>query len=183
MTVPRELSLVKTAEGFRINQLPVPELSKLRKGPATTLQARDFSNTIDIDQHFVQKELELSFDPGKSTANQFGFSLSNSKGEVLVIGYDKIRKEVYIDRTNSGKTSFSTLFPKKHTAPLDGGNLLQIHALVDASSIEIFVNNGSLAMTDIFFPNEDYNRVQLFSTGGSTHLISGSIWELRSIWR
>jgi len=38
---------------------------------------------------------------------------------------------------------------------------------VDKSSAEIFINEGEVAMTTLFFPTETMNTLHLFSTEGN----------------
>lgn len=182
MTVPRDLWLVNTKSGYRLYQKPVAELRKLRK-KAVKIPAQSFSNTLKIKQNSVQREICLTFDITKSTARTLGFTLSNDKGEKLDVGYDLARGVLFIDRTQSGKTDFSKVFPKRHTAPLISGGQLHLHALVDASSIEVFVGDGHIAMTEIFFPNEDFKNLQLFSEGGEARVLSGTVHALKNSWR
>jgi fructan beta-fructosidase len=181
MTVPRKLSLIETSEGYRLAQMPVSQLEKLRLSKTEIPKQNITKNTL-IDEKSVLKELDLSFDLSASTASELGFILSNTKNEKVIFGYDKATKQVFIDRTNAGKFDFSSKFAKKHFAPIIVGKKLIIKALVDNSSIEIFVNGGKIALTDLFFPNEDYTRLELYSKGGNAELIKGEVYPLSTIW-
>lgn len=182
MTVPRKLSLIKTSEGFRLAQMPISQLETLRLS-STNIPKQTISNSISIENQSVLNELDLSFDLATSTATELGFILSNSKNEKLVFGYDKATKQVFIDRTNAGKSDFSTKFAKKHSAPFDDVKILKIKALIDNASLEVFVNDGSVALTDLFFPNEDFTKIELYSKGGKAELTSGKLSPLKSIWK
>ena len=182
MTVPRKLDLIETEEGYRLAQMPVTQLEKLRLSKIDIPKQTITKNTL-IDDKSVLKELNLSFDLSTSTANELGFILSNSKNEKVIFGYDKASKQVFIDRTNAGKSNFSSKFAKKHSAPISVGNQLIIKALIDNSSIEVFVNEGKISLTDLFFPNEDYTRLEVYSKGGNAELTSGSIYPLKTIWK
>ncbi|TAE96939.1 MAG: glycoside hydrolase family 32 protein [Runella slithyformis] len=183
MTVPRELSLQKTAEGFRLFQMPVTELEKLRQGEALTLENKNIDSTLKISAESVQKEVLVEFDLSKTTATQLGFVLANAKNERVEIGYDHLKKQLYLDRTQAGKSDFSTKFAKRHTAPYVAGSRLVVRALIDNSSVEVFVDNGRIAFTDLFFPNQDFTQLTLFAKGGSAHLAQVKVYELRSIWQ
>ncbi|WP_435355174.1 glycoside hydrolase family 32 protein [Emticicia sp. SJ17W-69] len=182
MTVPRKLTLIQTPEGYRLAQMPVHQLEKLRLSK-TEISKQTITKSTLIDDKSILKELDLSFDLSASTASELGFVLSNSKNEKLVFGYDKASKQVFIDRINAGKSDFSTKFAKKHFAPFTDSKTLTIKALIDNSSIEVFVNGGSIALTDLFFPNEDYTRLEVYSNGGNAELISGAVYPLKSIWK
>lgn len=182
MTVPRKLSLIQTPEGYRLAQMPVAQLEKLRLSKTEIPKQTITKNTL-IDDKSVLKELDLTFDLSTSTATELGFVLLNAKNEKVVFGYDKATKQVFIDRTNAGKSDFSQRFAAKHFAPFTDVKLLTIKALIDNSSIEVFVNGGSIALTDLFFPNEDYTHLEVYSKGGNAELTSGNIYPLKSIWK
>jgi fructan beta-fructosidase len=181
-TIARQLSLIETSEGTRVAQRPIAELEQLRK-IKIEISPRLIADSLKIESPFVQKELLLDFDLSHSTAKQIGFVISNPAHEKVVIGYDKIAGEFFIDRTNSGKTAFSRKFAKKHVAPLKADGVLSMRVFIDATSIEVFVEDGKLAMTDLFFPNEDYKRLTLFSSEGKTELLRAEVFELKSIWK
>jgi fructan beta-fructosidase len=182
MTVPRVLRLEKTIAGYRIFQAPVENLKKLRRNQVS-IPAQAFSNTLTVDQKSVLKELELHVDLSATTAKQLGFRLKNSLGEFVEAGYDVTGQTFYIDRTRSGKTNFSKTFSQKHVAPLVAGGKLHLNVLVDAASIEIFVAGHPVAITEIFFPNEDFTTLELFGKGGVVQVLPSSVWELQSIWK
>ena len=124
----------------------------------------------------------MVFDLSKSSAKEMGFNISNAKGEFVRVGYDVAKKEFYVDRRKSGKTAFSQRFAQKHTAPYVAGKILTIRALIDNSSVEVFVDNGRIVFTDLFFPNEDFTKLDLFSAVGQTQLVKAEVHDLKSIW-
>ena len=99
-------------------------------------------------------------------------------------GIDLKNNEAFIDRSRSGKVDFSEHFPGKHTAPfiIPQNGLISLRALVDKSSIELFINDGRLVMTELFFPDESYRHLSIYSSGGSIELTAGSISGLKSCW-
>jgi len=44
------------------------------------------------------------------------------------------------------------------------------------------VDEGVIVMTELFFPNEDFTKVTLFTNDGSGELVKGDIFNLQSIW-
>ncbi len=181
MTIPRKLTLNKTSEGFRLAQMPVYQLEKLRLS-SNNIPKQTISNLTSLENKSVLNELDLTFDLASSTASEMGFVLSNSKNEKIIFGFDRATKQVFIDRTKAGKSNFSTKFAKKHTAPFNESKELIVKALIDNASIEVFVNGGKIALTDLFFPNEDYTKIELYSKGGNAELTSGTLSPLKSIW-
>ncbi len=188
MTVPRKLSLIETSEGYRLAQMPVENLEKLRGEEfvifnQASKETISFVENFTIDEPSVLKEVNLTYDLSKTSATEFGFEISNLKNEKVIVGYDKVSQQFFIDRTKSGKIDFSSKFAKKHIAPLKIGKVLKIKALIDNSSIEVFVNDGEIALTDLFFPNEDFSKLSLYSKNGNASLINGNVYPLKSIWK
>jgi fructan beta-fructosidase len=181
LTIPREIWLVNTPDGIRISQHPVDELKKLR-GEKLSIGQKTFGDSLVVSENNIQKELELAFDLSKSTSTSLGFIISNSRNEKVAIGYDKTKNEFFIDRTASGKTGFSRKFPRRHAAPYKANGVLKIHAFIDNSSVEVFVDDGEVVMTELFFPNEDFARLTLFSNGGNAELLKTDIYKLQRIF-
>ena len=99
-------------------------------------------------------------------ADDFSLTFQNEKGEELVIGYDNAHNQYFIDRSKSGKVDFDKGFAAKHIAPRFSNNPgMDISMVVDESSIEIFADGGLTTMTEIFFPNAPYNKINLQSAG------------------
>lgn len=85
-------------------------------------------------------------------------TLSNEKGEQVVLTYDEQAETIAMDRRKSGETVFSEEFPVVTTTPTYGQvKMLQI--FVDRSSIEVFDADGKVAMTNIVFPTEPYKKI------------------------
>ena len=55
--------------------------------------------------------------------------------------------------------------------------------IVDVSSVELFADEGSVAMTAIYFPNEDFKKTSLFAKNGVAKSVKMEIWGLKSIWK
>ena len=181
-TLPRTLSLHKTPEGLRLYQKPVSEFTALRTSqiviPTSTL--KEFKT---IEDNSTTNEFDLSFDLEKTSASNFGIELSNSKNEKVEIGYDVATKQFYTDRTASGKINFSKDFSGKFYAPRSSkSKILKMHIIIDVASAELFADEGSVTMTTIFFPNEDFKITKIFSKNGETQLTKGNIWHLKSIF-
>lgn len=49
---------------------------------------------------------------------------------------------------------------------------------VDKCSVEIFLDGGKVAMTNLVFPNEPYNRMSCYAKGGSYKVNNCRIYRL-----
>lgn len=87
-------------------------------------------------------------------------TLSNSKGEKVVMTYKAKDETFSMDRTLSGKTDFSSDFAAITTAPVYG-KMNKLRIFIDKSSIEVFDNDGKMAMTNLVFPTKPYDKVTI----------------------
>ena len=85
-------------------------------------------------------------------------TLRNGRGERVVITYDAAEQTIDFDRRRSGDVSFSEAFPCIVTSPTYG-QIKTLRIFVDRSSIEIFDAEGKMAMTNLVFPSEPYNKL------------------------
>lgn len=183
MTFPRELKLVKDEDGFiYLSQQPIAELSKLRDECLVNLRdiligsEKTNLSVASGDLLEIIAELELE------TAEKFGIKVrkSEQKSQETIVGYDAIQKKIFIDRTRSGDLVEE---PVIHYAPLETkDNRIQLHILVDRSSVEVFANDGKVVMTDLIFPDLDSQDVEIFSENGTIKITSLVIYKLRSIY-
>ena len=186
MTLPRELTLIKTESGYALNSLPVTEFETLRSTP-TALGKLSITEEKILEGPFStsQSEIELTVDLEQSTANSFGIKLSNSLGENLSIKFNKVAGQMFVDRTNSRKNKFSDEFFKNiHSAPIDfDKDRMDIRLIIDVASIEIFINDGAISFTSIFFPTEKFDALALFAENGNCQFNNTKIYALDSAWQ
>ena len=87
-------------------------------------------------------------------------TLSNAKGEKVVMNYNAQKQTFAMDRRQSGNVGFSEAFPVETVAPTHG-QLHQLRIFIDHSSIEVFDSEGKVAMTNLVFPTEPYNIIKV----------------------
>ncbi|WP_339751910.1 glycoside hydrolase family 32 protein [Algoriphagus aquimarinus] len=146
MTIPRELSLFDIDGTLLLKSAPAKEMEKLR-----------------FEEFKVSKETSsLPSEAVEITAgvidNSFLITISNELGEKLIIS--KENGLVSIDRRNAGKSDFNRDFAAMHSAPMSW-EAKDIRIFLDASSIELFVNDGELAMTSVLFPTSPWKTVDI----------------------
>lgn len=186
MTLPRELSLQNTEKGLRVVQMPVKETEKLRGEQFLNKKNWDFEKeSVVAKQKNTLAEMNLEIDLSKTTAKNFGIELKNEKGGRYKIGYDVETGEFYSDRTRAGIKDFADNFAvKRHSAKrLNKNNILKMHIVFDAASCEMFGDDGEIALTDIFFPTEDFTEFEIYTRNGKTFFTNAQAWTLKSIWR
>ena len=130
---------------------------------------------IIVDNYSSDKTIDI--------AQKYGIKLKNKKGEFISIGYDNVDKFFYIDRMNAFGKMTSKSFATKHSVQYRVDILLvKWRLIIDKSSVEFFADDYKLAMTDTFYPSDDFDTIELFTDIGSINLKSGSITELHPIW-
>lgn len=165
MTLARELNLKKIDGIYRIFSKPVKELNKYR----TTIFAeksigKEKSYSYQSENGNLMTN-EFSFNLPLKDINKVEFVLSNQKKDSLEFGLNKTDRQFYINRKKSGLIDFSEKFTQKiSTAPrISNSDTLKVHFILDKTSIEIFYDDGATVMSEIFFPNEAYDRFTISS--------------------
>ena len=175
MSVPRELSLRHTPQGYRLVQNPV-SLQAIRK-KATTMANIAVEKTMPLA--YAGESYELEADITLGSAKKVGFRLLKSGTEESILTYDVATQLLSLDRTHSGNVTFSDRFPSIESvtvAPQNGR--LKLHLLVDKSIVEIFANGGQQVMTDLVFPTKHNGSIELYSEGGKAIFNTLTVWEL-----
>ena len=142
-SIPRDLGLFEYDGDIYCSVLPSPEMTAARK--------------TKKPGKVLTEACELIVNPKRDVTI---ITLSNDKGEEVVMKYDAKAKTFSMDRTNSGKMDFSTDFPAVTEAPTFG-KISQLRIFIDKSSIEVFDAEGKMAMTNLVFPNKPYNKVTI----------------------
>ena len=157
MTIPRELQL----QGNKVHSVPVKELNSILKKP------------INSKETFESQTSSYLVSTNKQTQN-LRIELSNDQDEVFVIRIED--GKVTTDRTKAGDGSFNKDFGKVHEADLISKTINSIQVFVDASSVELFVNEGELVITELVFPTKPLTTV---SVDGIQEF---QVQEISSIW-
>jgi len=187
MTFPRQMQLVKDEDQYTITSNPVDEIEQLRERKVTINRfvaspKKELSKEVPFGLATIEIIADFSL-PHEGTTSEFGFDLANSKGENIEIGYNCQTKKFLINRMNSGNSEFSRNFKGIHYSDeVSPGKIISIHLIVDVSSVELFGQGGKVAMTDIFFPNEIFNDLSVYSKGGSVECKNVTIYKLNNIW-
>ncbi len=138
-SVPRDLDLYEYEGQTYCGVTPSPELAAARPKKAT-------------------KSLSEACEMVVSLKGNATITLSNDKGEQVVMTYDEKSRTFAMDRTKSGLCDFSDEFAALTVAPVHG-KLSQLRLFIDRSSIEAFDADGKMAMTNLVFPTRPYNKV------------------------
>ena len=183
MTIPRVLDVRSAEGGLCLTSEPIGIPDRLRestidRGNIEVKGSPGLSTGYRLQTagHPYQLHLEMAGD------SSFSILLSNNRGEQVMVGYDKVNRQYYIDRSRSGITGFHKAFGRRYTAPrISTDRNPRLILLVDVSSLELFADGGRTVMTTVFFPEHPLDGLQISSQKGVTirHL---SFSAFRSIW-
>jgi fructan beta-fructosidase len=186
MTIPREISLIGDKGNYVLISKPASELIKLRNQSDTlNIKTQSFTGEKEIStvgMSLMQLEMSFDFNLSGSVADSLGIILENTVHERFIIGYSTVQKKFYIDRRSAGNSQFSKEFAGISTAPYTAGPSLKFHLFVDASSVELFADDGRLVMTTLVFPAEKFSTLKMFSKGANVLLIRAELHGIERIW-
>ena len=199
--LPRELSLYTQDGEIYLSAAPILEIKTLRK-EKKEIPAFTVANDYHIDSLLADNDgaYELALEITAGEAEIMGFSLFNDKGEKVDIYFNLPEKRLVMDRTKSGIVDFGKksvsheieVHDRRKTtsinyiddfalatwAPIKKENKYTLDVFVDKCSVEIFLNGGKVAMTNLIFPSEPYNRMCFYSKGGSFQVDSFKAYRL-----
>lgn len=198
--LPRELSLYSEDGHIYMASTPVDELSTLRNGTSNKLEPFKVDGKHDagelIDGNKGTYELNVSINP--LNAKKAGFTLKNSKGENVKIYLDLADKKLVMDRVNSSLVDFGEKsaphakenhnnrktnainyvndFALATWGKLPTDKKFDFRIFVDKCSVEIFLNGGKVAMTNLVFPTEPYTQWEFFGEGGTFEVEAAEVY-------
>src|SRR5262249_16810129 len=151
----------------RLIQKPVEMLERLR-GTSHRIDNRAIAEgetKLEVDG-FEGALLEIMAEFTARDSDSFGLKVRRGENEETLVGVDVLDGTVFIDRSSSGAVNFSRDFPGRHScrlAPLD--RPIRLHVFVDATSVEVFADDGAVVLTDQIFPSSTSRGVSLFASG------------------
>lgn len=201
--LPRELSLYTKDGQVYVAANVVKEVEALRKDTRSfdpiAVKGEYKLNEI-VPQTDGAYELEMDITPNASGVA--GFDLMNAKGEIAKIYLDMKSRKLVMDRTASGLVAFGDKsephaketddhrktmsinyqndFALGTWAPLSlcEGKTYHLNVFVDKCSVEIFVDSGRIAMTNLVFPTEPYNTLRFYTEGGEAQVSNLKVYKL-----
>ncbi|OWR30910.1 beta-fructosidase [Saccharibacillus sp. O23] len=190
LSLPRELSLTRTAEGIRLAQAPIEELaalrSELRSIGETTVNG-DSPNPLqglNAGAYEIEAELEL---PETGAADSFGFRVREGGGQFTDIRYSAAEEKLSLDRSASGIVDYSPLLSLRQEAKLppesNGNKRIKLRIFVDESTVEVFAADGRTVFSDVIFPGTARRGMSFYAESGQVKIRSLNVYALGSVWK
>ncbi len=137
LTLPRELRI----RNRRLIQTPLPALKELRQ------------EELDAAAGRLAKACEMELTLDKAQDFRLRLFTKEDKTGGMVISYDENKKEISIDRSQM-TNRFNVDWGECVARPLPDG-LSHLRIFIDASSVEIFVNEGDAVFSSRVFPTKE----------------------------
>ena len=179
MSTPRELFLRETPAGTRLGQRPLPALRRLRGQPLQWDQLTLAAGETLIDTGALDgRSIEIEWTVWPDHAVEFGLQVRSGPGEATLIGVDRRRGMLFIDRQRSGVVPLATAWAGRREAPLDSTDgPLTLRVLLDRCSVEVFTGDGASTLTELIFPADDSRALRLYALSGEVHSTL-TVWPL-----
>ncbi len=177
MSLPRELTLRRTTAGLCLTQQPVRELAALRGKSIERRSSTVAELNMALAAEAVPPIFECSIELSISAGGTAGVRLGSGADEATVITCDSQTRRLTVDRKHSGQTGFHREFPSAFEAPLllrEGQ--VRLRFLVDASSLEVFADDGTTVVTSLIFPSAQNRTLQAFGDGAT--VVAFDLWPL-----
>tara|TARA_R110000868_G_scaffold239713_2_gene494158 strand:+ start:2014 stop:3612 length:1599 start_codon:yes stop_codon:yes gene_type:complete len=181
MTLPRELSLVKTNNDYVLKSKPIDQLESQLKQEYSNKTIPLKANEKAVINYDNLNQSEIKF-TGENKDLKFVFS--NEAHDSIAIEYNAKQKTFSIDRRHSGVVAFEESFGKQiHKTAVDhiASNTVDYQIIMDWSSIEIFLNGGIYSFTEQIFPNKPYSKLTI-SSSENQEIKNFSIHCIKEIW-
>jgi fructan beta-fructosidase len=181
MSLPRQLTLHDQGGALTLQQEPVVELQSLR-AQHQSVGARELGS----DPHRLQLPsrgggaVELIADLAAGSAREFGIKVHVGEGQETRIGYEPASRELFVDRARSGQIP-APVFAQRRSARLElKEGRIHLHVFVDASSVEVFADEGQPVLTEQVFPGPHSDGIEFYAEGGHARLENLQLWTLKS---
>jgi fructan beta-fructosidase len=163
MTLPRDLTLVRSPRGLELRALPIGEIAGLRRA-GDHLPAQSVHTELDLTGGLKANagRLELDLTVDTAAADSTAITFSNAIGESTVFRINRAQHRYELDRSRSGTVDFHPQFADIQSAPLPASaTTTRLRVWLDHSSLEIFINEGETVLTAIEFPTTPFTRIGL----------------------
>jgi fructan beta-fructosidase len=148
------------------------------KPSAALFGAAPYQTLAQANEHIAEQKLtgrvyllRVTLDPGD--AAEAGIRLRRSSAnpngpaqEETIVGVDKEKGRIFLDRTHSGRTDWSPEFPARISAPLkhSQANSIRLEIVVDRNSVEVFAEDGETVLTGLIYPAASSQGLSFYST-------------------
>ena len=163
MGIPVELTLHRTDDGLRLFANPAKELASLH-GRSYIIKPQAIKPGENPLAKLKGELFDVTAEISVGDAKEIGFNLRG-----VAVSYNVEKQEL-------------SCLDRKASLKLVNGKI-KLRLLVDRTSIDIFGNDGALYMPMGMILPADKTALELSAKGGSAHINSLKVYELKSAWK
>ncbi|KAL2105919.1 hypothetical protein VUR80DRAFT_7546 [Thermomyces stellatus] len=179
LSFPRTLKLKELDGKLHFIQQPVEELDA-----ATTPLAHIANQTLAPGQEILEdihgRALDISMSFVPAAGSTLALAVRKGASEQTVIRYAQSNGTLSVDRTASGNIGYDPAAGGVHATALkpDSSGAVQLRALVDECSVEVYGGEGQAVISNLIFPDTASDGLSLTTTGGNVDLQSVEVLEV-----
>lgn len=117
-----------------------------------------------------------------SASTKWGMKFVTDQDEVFCLELNKAEDTYTLYRTE-GLTDFSEDFPEEIKGSLHGLDVQELQAIIDRSSVEIFLNKGLSVSTNLIYPKGTVVQLEIFTVNEALQIENITCTNLNSIWK
>ncbi|UKA59311.1 glycoside hydrolase family 32 protein [Arthrobacter sp. FW306-2-2C-D06B] len=180
MSVVRQLSLKSEGSGvYSLLSQPTPNLANYATKTVKPANATVNGRTA-LDYHGSAYELDA--DVSWTTLNNVGISIGENKDGSRHTNIGVYGGNLYVDRSAQDQVPYSFGTYQQSQAPLaSGATSVHLRILVDHGSVEVFADDGRIALSNQDFFTSSDTGISLYTIGGSANFANLSITEFANI--
>ena len=181
MTIPRHLALIKDAgPAWPSSKPPSPLPSAASRTASRSWRPSPNPPPTLFDHRSTHRTHPHHRPGGRPDLRPPPLLRPRPTGPKMAI--DRSIMKLSTDRTHATNITAPN-FPARTEAPLTPNRPFDLHLILDRSSVEVFAQNGTAAMTNLTFPTTQHLRVEFFRTSGTKPVhLTAQRWTLRSVW-
>ncbi len=166
-SVVRELRLADVDGRWTLLSSPVATLAD-HAGESNELGDVEVEGHVPLDVRGVAYELRARLEPGDATNVGLQLRVSQDGTRHVDVGVDQ--DGVYVNRAGTGSPDGSgTLQESRSPLPMGSGGV-DLRVLVDTTSVEVFVGDGSVVHSHLVFPAPADDGIALYALGGTARV-------------
>jgi fructan beta-fructosidase len=183
MTIPRELTLVKSKNGLSMVSNPIREMKTLHTGKTFKEASIKVKGTENL-KGISGRELDITMTIIPNKTGKSGINVLSGKKEFTQIGYDANSGEIFLNRGTSSLSFAIVELLGVQKAFVGKQKEVTLRIIVDRSSVEVFGLNGEYVITDVVFPDGKKSEgISLFSDDKEVTIKNLTINKVASVWR
>jgi len=185
MTLPRRLWAARDSLGrLYLAQRPLDETTLVQGNALIMLHEFDLQGDLPLSMEHHLDCFSARIRLMSASDHDLGLRLSNDRDQEVRVGYNGSTRRLYVDRRLAGNFNIDEGFTGLHSGEAPPGvDVTDLLIYVDKASVEIFLGDGGLVVTDLLLPDNPWTSLTLYCEGDPLRLREVVVFPMQSIWR